>query len=199
MTDLTRLAPAERHRVIAGAFSDRVRGTRDWDAPAPVDGWTARDVVGHLTTWLPGFLAGGSDVHLSTGPDLANDPVGAWQAHADGVQAVLDDPGNADRTFTDPHTGSMPLPQAIDRFYTVDIFMHTWDLARATGQDDALDPTLCAELLSGMEAIEDVIRRSGQYGERVAIPDDADPQTRLLGFIGRDPLWGPHPGAAPRP
>ncbi len=64
--------------------------------------------------------------------------------------------------------------------------MHTWDLARATGQDERLDPGLCAELLAGMEPMEDVIRSSGQYGPKVEVPDDADPQTKLLGFIGRD-------------
>ncbi len=49
--------PAERHREVAGLFTDRVRGTASWDAPSPVDGWTARDVVRHLTEWFPGFLA----------------------------------------------------------------------------------------------------------------------------------------------
>jgi hypothetical protein len=39
--------PAGRHREIGRAFTDRVRGTRSWDAPSPVDGWTARDVVRH--------------------------------------------------------------------------------------------------------------------------------------------------------
>jgi hypothetical protein len=33
------------------------------------------------------------------------------------------------------------------------------------------------------------IRASGQFGIRVAVPDGADTQTRLLGFIGRDPFW----------
>ena len=37
--------------------------------------------------------------------------------------------------------------------------------------------------------MEEVIRSSGQYGARVAVPADADPQTRMLGFIGRDPFW----------
>jgi len=69
------------------------------------------------------------------------------------------------------------------------VFMHTWDLARATGQDDRLDPDFCAELLGGMEQMEQVIRSSGQYGPRVEVPPDADTQTRLLGFIGRDPFW----------
>ena len=37
--------PAERHRRFAAVFTARVEGTTDWDAPAPVAGWTARDVV----------------------------------------------------------------------------------------------------------------------------------------------------------
>ena len=87
--------------------------------------------------------------------------------------------------------GELPVPDAIDRFYTVDVFMHTWDLARATGQDDRLDPGLCADLLAGMEPMEAVIRGSGQYGPRVPVAAEADAQTRLLGFIGRDPAWSP--------
>ena len=183
--------PADRHRAVAGLFTDRVQGTRSWDAPAPVAGWAARDVVGHLTGWFPGFLASGAGIDLPSGPPVDDDPVAAWQVHSDGVQAVLDDPASVDRELTNPHLGRLPLATAIDRFYTVDVFMHTWDLARATGQDDRLDPDLCAELLAGMEQMEEVMRSSGQYGPRVDVPADADPQTRLLGFIGRDPGWSP--------
>ena len=38
--------------------------------------------------------------------------------------------------------------------------------------------------------VDDVLRTRGQYGARVDVPADADPQTRLLAFIGRDPLRG---------
>jgi len=38
-----------------------------------------------------------------------------------------------------------------------------------------------------MEPIEGLMRSSGQYGPRVPVPDDADVQTKLLAFIGRDP------------
>ena len=81
------------------------------------------------------------------------------------------------------------MEAAIDRFYTADVFMHTWDLSRATGQDDRLDPGFCARLLGQMELMEQAIRSSGQYGAPVEVPGDADAQTRLLGFIGRDPFW----------
>ncbi len=181
--------PAERHRQIAGLFTERVHGTRSWDAPAPVEGWTARDVVRHLTDWLPALLASGADVDLPRGPSVDEDPVAAWQVHCDGVQAILDDPETASKELVNPHIGRLPLATAIDQFYTSDVFMHTWDLARATGQDDRLDPAFCAQLLGGMEGMEEVIRSSGQYGPRVEVPADADTQTRLLGFIGRDPYW----------
>jgi hypothetical protein len=42
-----------------------------------------------------------------------------------------------------------------------------------------------------MEPMEDAMRASGQYGPKVEVPADADPQTRLIGFSGRDPAWLP--------
>jgi uncharacterized protein (TIGR03086 family) len=184
--------PAERHREVAGRFTERVRGTHTWDAPSPVDGWAARDVVRHLVEWFPAFLAAGAGIDLPKGPSVDEDPVAAWQVHSEGVQALLDDPGSADRKLSNPHIGTLPLPGAIDQFYTADVFMHTWDLARATGQDDRLDPDFCAGLLGGMAELEDVLRSSGQYGPRVEVPADSDVQTRIIAFIGRDPFWSNH-------
>jgi uncharacterized protein (TIGR03086 family) len=183
--------PAQRHRWVAGGFTERVLGTRDWAAPAPVAGWAARDVVRHLVEWLPALLASGAGVALPPGPSVDDDPVGAWQAHAAGVQALLDDPGIEGRELVNEHIGVVPLADAIDRFYTVDVFMHTWDLARATSQDEVLDAGLCADLLAGMEPLDEMLRASGQYGPRVPVPEGSDAQTRLLGFIGRDPFWRP--------
>ncbi|GGO69329.1 TIGR03086 family metal-binding protein [Nonomuraea cavernae] len=181
--------PAERHRQVAGLFTDRVRGVRSWDAPSPVAGWAARDVVRHLTEWFPGFLASGAGIELPQGASVDEDPVAAWQVHCDGVQAVLDDAATAHRELVNRHVGSLPVAAAIDQFYTVDVFMHTWDLSRATGQDDRLDPEFCARLLAQMEQMEEALRASGQYGAPVEVPAGADAQTRLLGFIGRDPFW----------
>lgn len=184
-------APAERFRQVAGGFTDRVVGTRHWDAPAPVAGWRARDVVGHLTEWFPAFLAAGAGIQLTAGPSVDEDPVAAWRVHADAVQALLDDPATAQRTLTDPHVGELPVDRAVDQFYTADVFLHTWDLARATGQDERLDEDFCARLLAGMQPLDALLRSSGQYGPKVPVPADADVQTRLMAFIGRDPAWAP--------
>ena len=183
------IEPAAEHRSVAGTFADRVRGAAPeaWDQPAPVPGWTARDVVRHLVDWSPPFLESGADVHLPPGPSVDDDPVAAWQHHARAVQELLDDPATPTRAFAHPRLPEMPLSQAVSQFYTNDVFMHTWDLARATGQDDRLDEERCRVLYEGMRPLDDVLRQSGQYGPKVAVADDADWQTRLLGFIGRRP------------
>ena len=181
-------SPADRHRAVAGAFGRLVAGARDWEAPAPVDGWTARDVVGHLVGWFPGFLSGGG-VALPPGPAVTDDPVAAWQHQADAVQELIEARG--DESFTHPRAGTHLLAGAVDQFYTADVFMHSWDLARATGQEPGLDEDFAATLLEGMRPIEDLLRSSGQYGAAVPVAGDAPVVDRLMGFIGRDPDWAP--------
>src|ERR671911_325439 len=172
---------ADRHRRYAGAFSDRVRGSRDWTARAPVAGWTALDVVRHLVEWFPAFLTSGSDVRLPPGPSVDDDPVAAWQHQVDAVQAVLDDPATARRMLSNPHIGEVPLDQAIDRFYISDVFMHTWDLARATGQDDRLDPALCADLRPG------IVQDEPELVAREPMPTAQRQHPRWLDLRDREP------------
>jgi uncharacterized protein (TIGR03086 family) len=186
--------PADRHAAVAGGFGRLVAQTTDWSAPAPVDGWTARDVVDHLVTWFPGFLAGGG-VDLPAGPSVADDPVAAWRHHSDAVQTLAEQRG--DESFTHPRAGSHRLADAVDRFYTADVFMHSWDLARASAQDAGLDEEFAAQLLEGMRPIEQLLRDSGQYGPAVPVPDDAPVVDRLMGFIGRDPAWHPDDRGTP--
>lgn len=183
------VSPAEEHRTIAGIFSVTVDGVAAdaWDNPAPVDGWTARDVVRHLVEWFPAFLSNAVGITLPPGPTVDDDPAGAWHHQVASVQALLDAPAIADEVHELPHIGAMPLGEAISMIYVGDVFLHKWDLARATGQDETLDPERCTAALAGMEAIEDAMRGSGHYGPRVEVPADADVQTRLLGFIGRTP------------
>ncbi|WP_340540262.1 TIGR03086 family metal-binding protein [Nocardioides sp. GXZ039] len=189
-------SPAAFHRAVAAGFTERVEGAERlgrWDAAAPVAGWTARDVVRHLVDWLPAFLQGSAGVVLDVGeaPSVEEDPVGAWRAQADAVQALLDDPATASIRVDNPHLGDPTVPEALSRIYSPDVFMHTWDLARATGQAEDLDPDLAAEMFAGMEPMDQMLRASGQFGPRVPVPDDVDPVTRLMAFIGRDPSFRP--------
>src|SRR5688572_7962282 len=128
-------APADAHRRIAGEFTATVDGVAPaaWDNPAPPEGWVARGVVRHLVQGFLGFRSGAAGITLPAGRSVDDDPAGAWRAQTAAVQALLDDPATAEQVHDLPHLGTMPLEQAVDMIYTADVFMHRWDLARATG------------------------------------------------------------------
>lgn len=182
---------AARHEAVAARFQDVVENVTDWDVPTPVGEWTARDLMRHLTQWAQGLITSGADVVWPDGPSVDEDPAGAF-AHQTGViSAFLETPETAATPFTHEHMGTMPLGDVIERFYIPDVFMHTWDLARATGQDDTLDPETVEGMYQGMKSQEQMIRASGQFGDEQPVRDDASAQERFIAFIGRDPYWTP--------
>jgi uncharacterized protein (TIGR03086 family) len=179
---------AQRWRRVGDGFTavaERVPADR-WDDPSPCDGWVAHDVVDHLVEWVPPFLAAGSDVEV---PDLAGmDRVAAWKALDGAVQAALDDPEVASSTFEHPMAGTHRLDAALSDFICSDVLVHTWDLATSVGETVELDPEAVATYLTGMAQVDEaMLVASGHYGPRVAVPDDAPDQDRLLALTGRTP------------
>lgn len=179
---------AERFRRVAGRFTDRARAVppEAWDNSAPCDGWVARDVVRHMVEWMSSFLAS-VGVNLPPGPSVDDDPVGAWTHLADSLQALLDDPTTAQQEITHEHLGTVTVEHAIGMIMFGDIVIHTWDLARATGLDESLDPAIVSEMLAGMQPMDEMLRTSGQYGPKVTVPENADELTKLIAFTGRKP------------
>lgn len=179
---------AERFRRVAGRFTDRAAEVADdgWDAPTPCAGWVARDIVAHMAEWMPAFLAA-AGATLPPGPSVAADPAGAWRHLAAGVQSLLDDPDTANREFDAGPPGRMTVARAVDSVLLGDVVIHTWDLARAAGLDETLDADIVSEMLAGMQPLDEMLRQSGHFGPKVAVPDDADDQTKLLAFTGRTP------------
>ena len=179
---------SERYNKISGQFTDRVNGVPGgaWDNPAPPEGWVARDVVRHLVEWVPGFFESRVGISLPKPTTVDTDPAGAWAIVSDAIQALLDDRELAAREFEGP-MGRTSVEQATDMIVTSDVLLHTWDLARATGQDETLDAEEVHRMFEGMEPMDELLRSSGHYGPRVPVPDDADEQTKLIAFIGRQP------------
>ena len=182
--------PALQHAEDAARFSALVGSAspEDWSRSSPVSGWAAIDIVKHLIEWSRGFLAGGAGIELQT-LDVEADPAAAWTQHVADIQSILDDP--AGRILSNPHTGDMSVDKAIDMFYTADIWMHSWDLAKALGREPDLGQKRCAVALETMRPMEQMLRDSGQYGPAIPVADDASPQDKLMAFIGRDPSWTP--------
>jgi uncharacterized protein (TIGR03086 family) len=184
---------SERFATVAAGFSERIAAVPAdaWERPAPCAGWVARDVVGHLVGWLPGpgFLLGTFGVETGPIPSVDADPAGAWAVVQRAIQTALDDPQVAGREEDCGPPGRMTLEAAVDMTCTTDVLIHTWDLARATGLDERLDPAQVHWLASSLESlpaeVDEAMRASGHYGSRVAVDADADEQTRLLAFMGR--------------
>lgn len=180
---------ADRYRRVAGRFTERVAQVSPdcWERPSPCEGWVARDVVRHLVEWIPAFLSSAGGPSLPQGPSVDVDPVGAWTTLHEGIQGLLDDPAASAATIHHPRAGTHRLDEAIAAFFLGDVLVHTWDLTRAAGLDETLDPEMVHEMLAGMEPLDEMLRASGQYGPRVEVPAGADEQTRLIAFTGRRP------------
>jgi uncharacterized protein (TIGR03086 family) len=180
---------ADRYRNVAEGFTRRAKAVpaEAWENPAPCEGWVARDVVRHLVEWVPPFLAGGAEIALPTGPSVETDPAQAWIVMSDAIQAILDDPRQANNEFSHPRAGRHRLDDAIMMFILGDVLIHTWDLARATDLDETLDAAEVARMFDGLQGIDDMLRQSGQYGPKVDVGEGADVQTKLVAFVGRHP------------
>lgn len=180
---------ADRYRRVAGRFTERARevAPEAWGNSAPCEGWVARDIVRHMVEWMPSFLVSAGGPALPPGPSPDDDPVGAWTTMSDGIQALLDEPAAARLELHHPYAGSHALDEAIGTFFMGDVVIHTWDLARAAHLDETLDPHEVHTMLVGLEPMDEILRSSGQYGPRVEVPADADEQTRLIAFTGRQP------------
>ncbi len=176
---------AERYRRLATRFTALVESVPpdQWEAPSPCQGWTARDLVAHLVEGH-GIFLGLVDRELGPIPPVDDDPLGAWTAARDVVQADLDDPGKASAAF-EGELGPSTFEQAIGRFLCTDLVVHSWDLARATGQDERLDPDDVRRVSADMRSVGDALRGSGAFGPAVEPPAGADEQAALLAFLGR--------------
>lgn len=172
-------------------FGARVHGVADdrWTAITPCTDWDVRLLVNHLVyelRWAVPLLAGrtiGEVGDRFEGDLLGEDPTGRWDEAASEALAAVDDEGAMERTV---HLsfGDFPGREYAMQLFA-DLLIHGWDLSVATGQDRRLDPELvdaCARWFAG---VADGYRQAGAVGPRLDVPNDADPQERLLAAFGR--------------
>lgn len=187
-------AIADRYRRRADAFERKVAAVRagQWENRSPCEEWNARDVVGHIVDMHAVMLRPfGRD--LSPAPSLKEDPLAAFKAARADVESILADPALA-AAEQDTPMGKMTAEQHIDQVVSTDMVVHGWDLARATGQDDTIDPDEVAGMWPSAQSIPEEMRIPGAFGPgivvfgpEVKVPEDAPLQDRLLGLMGRDP------------
>ncbi len=179
-------ATSERYAKLAGQMAARIAAVpaEGWGATTPCEGWTARDLLDHLISSPTHFFDRVGFEPLGPGPDAGEDPRGAFTHVTDSVQAALDDPVKAAKEFDSP-MGKLSFEGAVSQFLCGDLLVHQWDLARATGQDEALDADEVRAMHAGLVPMDDFIRGPGIFGPKIEPPVDADEQTAFLSFVGR--------------
>ncbi len=130
---------AERYERIAAGFTARVKGCRDeqWSWPTPCPEWTTAALVEHVIGVHRRIQAMLEDSDV--GSDVADvELVAAWSDATALMQSALRDRSRASTVVVTPF-GEMPFQDLASRVVCSDTLVHTWDLARATGQDEHLD------------------------------------------------------------
>jgi uncharacterized protein (TIGR03086 family) len=155
--------------------------------PTPDDEWDVRALINHVVL---GNLWAAENVKTGSAPRPSGDIIGereplqAYTASADAMMASFEEPGALGRMVTMPF-GEMPAA-GLAGFRFVDLVVHAWDLAKATGQDTDFAPELCeAALAMSRQRMANVDRAKMPFKDEVAVPADAPAADRLAGFLGR--------------
>jgi uncharacterized protein (TIGR03086 family) len=168
-------------------FGVRVHAVTRWGDPTPCSEWTVRDLVNHLVgehLWAPHLLAGESLEQVGDrydGDVVGDDPGRAWDEAAERSRAAwkgADLSGTARFSF-----GEAPLSVYAEQML-LDLTVHEWDLARATGQAEALDPAAVDRGLAYTRANAERMAGLGIIAPPVPTTS-ADPAVQLLSGLGR--------------
>jgi uncharacterized protein (TIGR03086 family) len=176
---------SDRYATIAAGFTARVAGVPPdrWASPSPCPGWTARDVVAHVINGhhrVLAMLSKSQPPVVAAGDDVA----ARWPAATEAMLAAVSDRQQSPRVIGTMF-GDMPFEWLVNRLVCTDTLIHTWDLARATGQDERLEATAVTAVMELLTPFDETIRRPGGFGPKIEPAPDADAQTRLLNFCGR--------------
>jgi uncharacterized protein (TIGR03086 family) len=175
----------DRYRRLAATMTERIAAVPDeaWSRPTPCEDWSVRDLVAHLVD-VHGIFQGLVGRTLVDHPPVDDDPLGAWQAVRDQMQADLEDPEKLDQEY-DGRLGRSTFGKSVDGFVCFDLVVHGWDLARATGQDDSIDARDVERVQASVDAMGDTMRANKVIAEPVEVATDASPRDRLLAALGR--------------
>jgi uncharacterized protein (TIGR03086 family) len=164
------------------------------EARTPCSEFTVRQLINHLLFWGPS-LAGAA--HKETVPpagtseedvDLTDDWPVKLAAQTDALAAGWSEPRAWQGETTMGGPTAMPADM-VGAMVVGELVVHTWDLARATGQQPVWDDDLLSFLLPELAATAEQGRQMGIFGPAVAVPDTSPLLDRILGLTGRDPHW----------
>ena len=190
-------------KVIAGVQPNQLT------LPTPCDEMTVSQLLGHLRMVADRVARMGRHEelfdHVTEPPAPADGDHARWWSEAgDAIAAAW-----TDQRLTEPVVLPWMQGTGADALagYVNEVTVHTWDLARATGQDVAWDDEAVAV---GLAALQSVLPGAGRteafeamraqmppeapsfelpFAEPVTVPDDAPVIDRSVAYNGRNPAW----------
>lgn len=145
--------------------------------PTPCGEWDVRRLIAHLVAAPRNFI----EMARGDTPDWSAEPTPIGRDFAATFRSAADD-----LIHMWHQAGDSAEPGQVD-WQTAEFALHTWDLARATGQSTDLNPDVALRGLAFMSGALTPENRGGAFGPEVPVPDDAPPYDRIAAFAGRDP------------
>jgi uncharacterized protein (TIGR03086 family) len=164
------------NRVPAGA----------WDNSSCCDGWTAREVAGHISWGLETVSnlaeGGGMADEMPEAERAGDDPAATITTAVDNAIAKLDQPGALGRDAP-PAFGGMKLDQFL-AIMSVDSMTHAWDIADATGIDHGIDEASAEVAQQTLAPMAPMLRGPGRFGDELDT-ESTSALDRFIAFTGR--------------
>lgn len=161
----------------------------DLDRATPCDDYDVRTLLAHVLAVVRKLTVVGHDGDATEVGDPAEDPVQDWGAAIRSARTELERVWAADASLDGDRTlpwAVMPGREVLTA-YTHEFTVHAWDLARATGRLDALDPESSQAALDWFTRYVPADDRpeGGGFGPAIPVAADADVHTRLAAHVGR--------------
>jgi uncharacterized protein (TIGR03086 family) len=181
---------ADRYRILVARFDALLAAVPQerWGSASPCDGWSALDIVNHVATTEASLLARMPFASAEL-IDMSNVFL-AWPKVSGQMQDALDNRETAGHAY-DGFFGPTTFAETVDAFYSFDLVVHTWDIAKATNlpEFESIDPTEMLSIQGDLTEFGDNLRMPGILGPALKVESGADPQTSFLAFVGRNATW----------
>ncbi len=168
-------------------------GDDQWGEPTGNEGRDVGALVDHVIggdRMATAILAGGTrEEGLAQFARSAQDAdrIAAFEGSRAEMALAFAVPGALERIVAHPAM-DMPGSMLLD-FRISEYALHGWDLARAVGADDTIDPDVVEAAWGILTPMAGLMAASGMFGEGPSgtLPDDASLQEKVLDLSGRRP------------
>ena len=198
------MADSDRRSTLLDAYENAAVIVSGIDAdelghPTPCPKYDVAGLIDHLVEAATGrpLSAAGRHPRPETSPphvELSDAP-GQLRSAAEQAARAWGDDSSLSLRYTMPWGEEYTGATLVD-MYLAELAAHAWDLARATGQLDKLDPSLALPALEGARAMikpqyRNMAGPGAPFGAEVSPAPGADDWERLAAFTGRDPQATP--------